>query len=1171
MKDRTKIHRKPESSRARKRRLSLRQMNTLDFQKLEDRQMLAVITVNSLEDNFVLDGNITLREAVQAANTDTSVDGSVAGSGADTINFAAAFSGETFTLGGLELEITESLTIEATSLATDVTIDGDDLSRIFNITATTGDFHINGLTLTGGRTTGNNGFFPDTTYSGGAIRSLTDGNLTLDGSTISGNSTTGERAFGGGVFATGNVTFAGSTVSGNRTAGVAAFGGGAIAFGELALTSTTVSGNSTAGDFARFGGIYSGGNLTLMGSTVSGNSTAGEFATGGGLFSYGNLTLMDSTVSGNSTEGYGAQVGGVLAAGNITLIGSTISGNSTAGVNASAGGIFGISSVTLTNSTVSGNSTAGSESHGGGIYARGEITLSLSTVTNNEASHATSTGGGIWNDDDTILIDGSIVSGNTAGGGMNNINPGTGTFAVNFSLLGTEVTPGSGNANLFDDNPLLGPLANNGGATQTHALLAGSPAIDRGSPAVSTPLEQRGAPFIRIFNGRVDIGAYELQSVADLDLEVDTFIDENDGDYSEGDLSLREATGLANGSVGDDTITFAATLSDSTIILGGDELEITEALTIDATSLSQDLTIDADNASRIFNFTATTGDFTLAGLTLTGGRTFGGFEHGGAVRSDSSGTLLIAQSTVTSSSIAADFARGGGVFSLGDVTLLNSTVSDNSTAGGPGGGIDSFGSVTLIGSTVSGNSAAGTFNAGGGISTFTGNVVLTNSTVSGNSTLGEQSRGGGIGSGGTVTLTNSTVTDNHADSGNSSGGGVWSNDEAITITNSIVAGNTAGGMNDIRSGAGTLSANFSLLGTGVTPDAGSSNLFDDNLLLGPLADNGGSTQTHALLEGSPAIDAGSNALAVDQNGIPLTTDQRGVARIESGTVDIGAVELGDPFLLGDVNRDGSVTFLDISPFISLLASSTFQDEADINGDGDVTFLDISPFITLLAGGSPQSSPATGNLVVPAISKGTTVAPQAVVVKPPVKSLVSVAEPEAIISVARPVDVPVTTETSAAKLVAAKPAPVSSNVALIKPLPQASLVLVNDSSASPVIETEQPPTVDSKVAKATPVDTAPPADIFIGPVPVAPVRYSFLGDRNSSLRVAESSGPLATRRFLTGGAEQIDLSYETREQFTSGTVSTERSFLTSADLFDAHPESLDNVFDFGLEETFAGLI
>ena len=113
--------------------------------------MLAVITVDSLADNFVLDGNITLREAVQAANADTSVDGSVAGSGADTINFSTALSGQTITLAGLELEVTEALTIDATALANNVTIDADELSRIFNITAPTGDFQFNGLTLTGGR------------------------------------------------------------------------------------------------------------------------------------------------------------------------------------------------------------------------------------------------------------------------------------------------------------------------------------------------------------------------------------------------------------------------------------------------------------------------------------------------------------------------------------------------------------------------------------------------------------------------------------------------------------------------------------------------------------------------------------------------------------------------------------------------------------------------------------------------------------------------------------------------------------------------------------------------------------------------------------------------------------------------------------------------------------
>ena len=184
-----KTNRKPTSSRGRKRRLALRQMNTLDFQTLERRQMLAVITVDSLADNFASDGNITLREAVQAANTDTSVDGSVAGSGADTINFSASLSGQTVTLAGLELEITEALTIDGSTLDNDVTIDADELSRIFNITAPTGDFQFNSLTLTGGRTTGDNVDNSDNTNNGGAIRSLTSGNLTLNRSTITGNST----------------------------------------------------------------------------------------------------------------------------------------------------------------------------------------------------------------------------------------------------------------------------------------------------------------------------------------------------------------------------------------------------------------------------------------------------------------------------------------------------------------------------------------------------------------------------------------------------------------------------------------------------------------------------------------------------------------------------------------------------------------------------------------------------------------------------------------------------------------------------------------------------------------------------------------------------------------------------------------------------------------------
>ena len=81
-----------------------------------------------------------------------------------------------------------------------------------------------------------------------------------------------------------------------------------------------------------------------------------------------------------------------------------------------------------------------------------------------------------------------------------------------------------------DSDPLLAPLADNGGPTPTHALLPGSPAINQGSSTESN--DQRGAPFVRNFGGGVDIGAYERQTVAGLSLVVDTTSDESDGDYS---------------------------------------------------------------------------------------------------------------------------------------------------------------------------------------------------------------------------------------------------------------------------------------------------------------------------------------------------------------------------------------------------------------------------------------------------------------------------------------------------------------------------------------------------------------------------------------------------------------------------------------------------------------
>ena len=365
---------KPSQRRRRSRRLAA--------EPLEDRWMLAVFTVSNLDDA----GAGSLRQAIFDAN---------GSAGADTVEFQAALAG-TIALSTGEMAITEALVIDGPG-ASEVTVDAQQNSRAFNIddggVANDFDVTIAGLTLTGGRTTGVNVSSSDSTYSGGAIRSETTGSLTIDRSTITGNSTEGDEADGGGVFAR----------------------------NKLSIVDSTIEGNSTSGDFAQGGGVYAdgtyfGGVFTLINSTVSGNSTAGLSAGGGGVWA-NNLSSTGSTVSGNSTSGSGAQGGGVYAYQNATLIGSTLSGNSTSGSGAQGGGVYSDSSVTLISSTVSGNSTAGDDAKGGGIFVFFRAIITHSTITNNQANHASAGGGGVWVDDREATITGSIIAGNTTGGG----------------------------------------------------------------------------------------------------------------------------------------------------------------------------------------------------------------------------------------------------------------------------------------------------------------------------------------------------------------------------------------------------------------------------------------------------------------------------------------------------------------------------------------------------------------------------------------------------------------------------------------------------------------------------------------------------------------------------------------------------------------------------------
>jgi hypothetical protein len=288
-------------------------------------------------------------------------------------------------------------------------------------------------------------------------------------------------------------------------------------------------------------GIYNVGTLTISNCTVSRNSGGGGILNGYG----GRLTINNSTVSGNTQRGnnYGAHGGGIdnYGTGILTINQSTITGNAVGGVFGAGfgGGINNYGTATVSNSTLSGNSAT---ARGGGIRNQGNLTINNTTISGNAAHFATTTvvvgtGGGIQNDGGNLTIKNTTISGNTAihGGGIygsakiqntiiaNNHTGGncSGTLSSEGYNLSSD---GSCNLNkpgdLNNHDPVLGPLQNNGGPTQTMALLTGSPAIDGGDPSGCTDgqghllkTDQRGMPRPdKEDSVGCDMGAYERQN-----------------------------------------------------------------------------------------------------------------------------------------------------------------------------------------------------------------------------------------------------------------------------------------------------------------------------------------------------------------------------------------------------------------------------------------------------------------------------------------------------------------------------------------------------------------------------------------------------------------------------------------------------------------------------------
>jgi len=250
----------------------------------------------------------------------------------------------------------------------------------------------------------------------------------------------------------------------------------------------TISDVTIRNGHAQFGaGILNNGTLTISNSTISNNhGTSDRFSTGGGISNGGTLTINDSTVSGNSVGAWlDSGGGGVANGGTLSINDSTLTGNSASSLG---------------------------EASGGAIYNRGKLAINNSTISGNSAK----SGGGIYNYPGyTVTIQNSIVANSVSGGNC------SGTIASNGYNLSSDAAchlEGSGDLNSID--PKLGPLQNNGGPTQTQALLSGSPAIDGGNPAGCTDgvghllkTDQRGLPRPDAEDiGGCDIGAYERQS-----------------------------------------------------------------------------------------------------------------------------------------------------------------------------------------------------------------------------------------------------------------------------------------------------------------------------------------------------------------------------------------------------------------------------------------------------------------------------------------------------------------------------------------------------------------------------------------------------------------------------------------------------------------------------------
>ena len=723
---------------------------------------------------------------------------------------------------------------------------------------------------------------------------------------ISGLGLTGKDSgpVGGGVlFNNGTVTLSGCGLS-----GTASNDGGAIYNngGEVTITECYL-GNANIGS-GQGGGIYNASGVVHVDYTTF--QTAGSYNGGGAIANYGTLMLAHSSVENSGSVTHGA----VENIGTMAVTDSTF-------WNYGYVALYSAGTLTIGNSTIYNS-----------INVAGFLGVSVADGTGNTT---------IYN---------SIVD-SISGAVDQHLAPGQAPSSYDL-IVGTQsggLVKGV-NGNLVGVNPMLSPIGPYGGPTETLLPLPGSPAIDAGSNALAidltgatlTPLQLDQGGFPRIYNGAVDIGAVEVQPKLVNTTVADNGVDYGGpGQFTFDDAFQLNARALAGGTVRFDPTVFTRGVLHTVQMSGGLAESVARPVTVAIRGLGADaiaLNMPAEGA-----FSAAPGaTLFFSGVAITGARMQTAIVNGGTV-------------ALTDCAV---YGNAGGPFAAiinepgGALVLTDSSFFDNSAMqGGEGSALDNQGSASITRCTFSNNASAfagAIYNRNGG------SLMIFNSTFSGNSAKIDGDSA--VNNLSTAAIYDSTFTGN-------SGGGIRSSGRLV-VDNTIIAGNAAVDgktPSDLRAIA---TGSNNLIGTGGS--GGLMNGVNGNIVgvadpkLAPLGDYGGPTQTMPPLPGSPAIDAGSNALAVGADGKPLPTDQRGYYRIFNGTVDIGAVEYGSsPLLPGDANADHKVDFADLV----ILARSYGQTNAtwaqgDFDGDGKVDFSDL----VILARNYGKSAPAAAAAV-----------------------------------------------------------------------------------------------------------------------------------------------------------------------------------------------------------------